>query len=151
MTVCTKCGVDKPEDEFSWKSQPKGIKHSHCKPCHRVIRQKHYQNTAAKTRTDTKAYRKEIKSWMAEYKTSLSCSECGFSHPAALDFHHTNPAEKEADPGAMTALGWAKSRIMKELDKCIVLCANCHRIHHYNERQDTMRDLQSGDCTRLPP
>ncbi len=77
-----------------------------------------------------KARRKKL--W-SEYKATLSCAKCGFSHPAALDFHHKDPATKEHSVHYLTAQRrYAKAR--EEVKKCIVLCANCHRIHHYNEK-----------------
>jgi 5-methylcytosine-specific restriction endonuclease McrA len=58
-----------------------------------------------------------------------SCADCGgVFHPDVFDFHHTNPAEKEYQ--------WAKLRLFSakrrrvELAKCVLLCANCHRLRH---------------------
>ena len=56
------------------------------------------------------------------------CIMCGFDNPLALEFHHRNPKEKEVNIGAITRIGWGKERILKEISKCEVLCANCHRI-----------------------
>ena len=58
------------------------------------------------------------------------CSHCGIvsEHRGIYDFHHLDTKEKEADPGSLMHYSWA--RIQKELDKCILLCANCHRIEH---------------------
>ena len=76
--------------------------------------------------------RKEFKEWFNLYKESLKCTECGFSHPAALDFHHINPNEKEFTISKLKHFG-SKEKLLKEIEKCVVLCANCHRIHHYDE------------------
>ena len=65
-----------------------------------------------------------------EYKRKRGCKECGFSHPAALQFHHRDASEKEFNIGDATRLGWSLTRIMKEIEKCDILCANCHAIHH---------------------
>lgn len=58
------------------------------------------------------------------------CSVCGYDKcEAALDFHHTDPSEKDADFTQMK--NWSWERIRGEIDKCILVCANCHReIHH---------------------
>ena len=77
--------------------------------------------------------RKEFKEWFNEYKSTLKCVKCGFSHPAALDFHHTDPSIKEDDVAKLKTMT-NKKRLLDEISKCIVLCANCHRIHHYEER-----------------
>lgn len=58
------------------------------------------------------------------------CYYCkGEFHPAVFDFHHVNPSEKEFGFGDKTSpLTW--KRIEKEMKKCVMLCANCHRLHH---------------------
>lgn len=76
--------------------------------------------------------RKEFKKWFKEFKTTLKCSICGFSHPAALDFHHKDPSTKEFNLGAI-GCSVSKEKIIEEIEKCDILCANCHRIHHYQE------------------
>lgn len=58
------------------------------------------------------------------------CKRCGGSyHPAVFEFHHRNPLEKDRDPSKMMQLSW--ERITTELDKCELLCANCHRLEHH--------------------
>lgn len=69
-----------------------------------------------------------------EYKSALFCSQCGFSHPAALQFHHLNGNNKLLTVSRMLHMKGLK-RALKETQKCIVLCANCHAILHYNERK----------------
>jgi len=55
-----------------------------------------------------------------------SCVRCGYSEfDTALHFHHVNPEEKEATPTVIMKCG-DKGRIYKELDKCALLCGNCH-------------------------
>ena len=58
------------------------------------------------------------------------CNHCDLitEHREVYDFHHVNMAEKEVDPGSLMQCSWEK--LKKELDKCILLCANCHRIVH---------------------
>ena len=77
--------------------------------------------------------RKDFREFYREYKSNLKCSKCGFSHPAALDFHHTNSSEKEYTLGSIGVV--SKEKFLEEVKKCIVLCANCHRIHHYEEEK----------------
>lgn len=62
------------------------------------------------------------------------CKHCGLTthHLGVYDFHHVDMKEKEADPGSLLHYSWTK--IQKELDKCILLCANCHRIEHEKDK-----------------
>jgi 5-methylcytosine-specific restriction endonuclease McrA len=61
------------------------------------------------------------------------CAHCGIvsEHRGIYDFHHIDSSEKEADPGSLMHYSW--ERIKKELDRCILLCSNCHRIEHGKE------------------
>ena len=73
--------------------------------------------------------RRKLKEMSVEYKGG-KCIICGYNRCiAALEFHHLNPEEKDF---SIAATGTTKSweRIKKELDKCICVCANCHREIH---------------------
>jgi hypothetical protein len=60
------------------------------------------------------------------------CEKCGLEfHPSVYEFHHKDPTVKEKDPSKMLQLSWL--RVVKELDKCSLLCANCHRLTHHEE------------------
>jgi DNA topoisomerase VI subunit A len=74
-----------------------------------------------------------IKEWFKEFKSTLKCKECGQDHPATLQFHHRDPNEKEISLAQMGSSGWSIDRIKVEINKCDVLCANCHFIHHWKE------------------
>lgn len=61
-------------------------------------------------------------------KVERGCDECGFNrHPAALCFHHRDPAEKAFGVAQNLARAW--DTVMAEIAKCQLLCANCHAIH----------------------
>ena len=63
-----------------------------------------------------------------EYKGGR-CALCGYSKcRAALEFHHVDPTEKEFTPSRGYKNTWVKLKL--ELDKCILVCANCHREIH---------------------
>lgn len=61
------------------------------------------------------------------------CSKClNIFHPAVYEFHHKNPETKDRDPSKMLQLSW--KRLEAELDKCLLLCANCHRLLHHGDK-----------------
>lgn len=68
-------------------------------------------------------------------KSYSNCQKCGFNHPAALHFHHIKPQEKNVDITKMSYGGYSIQSIKKEMKKCIILCANCHAIHHFQEHE----------------
>lgn len=60
------------------------------------------------------------------------CKDCNIKHhQAVFEFHHLDPKTKDRDPSKVLGLSW--KRIVEELDKCVLLCANCHRLRHHNE------------------
>jgi hypothetical protein len=78
---------------------------------------------------------KMIKEWFQTMKTTLKCSKCPQNHIATLSFHHTDPIKKDIALANACDKGWSKKRILSEIEKCIVLCHNCHSILHWEERQ----------------
>jgi predicted nucleic-acid-binding Zn-ribbon protein len=103
------------------------------KAYHKEQSRKHYEANRKEIIKKAGDKKKEFRAEWQEYKATLSCTKCGFSHPAALDFHHEDPTKKEANIHRLLSNG-QYDKLKKELKKCIVLCANCHRVHHYNEK-----------------
>lgn len=93
-----------------------------------------YLRNKSKVRERSSQRKRGLQIWFQEYKRDLKCSKCPENHPACLDFHHKNPDEKEYEVCFMASKGSSKEQILKEIAKCDVLCANCHRKHHYDEK-----------------
>ena len=93
----------------------------------------YYEKNKAKVLATTKASVKKYKEQWRSFKATLSCVKCGQNHPATLDFHHIDSSTKEASVNKLIKYR-AFKRAMEEVKKCVVLCANCHRIHHHDER-----------------
>jgi hypothetical protein len=69
---------------------------------------------------------KETKLRAVEYKGGC-CQHCGYNKSiSALEFHHMDPIQKDPQYKAT----WSWKRLKPELDKCILLCSNCHREEH---------------------
>jgi hypothetical protein len=70
--------------------------------------------------------------WVDSIKAESGCDRCGSRDPRVLEFHHRNPSAKEATVGDL--IRWCRrEEIRAEIAKCDVLCANCHRIKHWEE------------------
>ncbi len=64
------------------------------------------------------------------------CESCGYSkNVSALDFHHKDPSEKEVKLDSRHLSNTSIKKIYEEFEKCLVLCANCHREHHHPEME----------------
>lgn len=66
---------------------------------------------------------------VSELKVQCGCSLCGERHPAVLQFHHVR-GEKEFEISTAVSQNMKWERIAKEIEKCDVLCANCHLKKH---------------------
>ena len=65
---------------------------------------------------------------LVEYKKKLRCTHCGVRENRVIDFHHFK--DKDGLVSKFIYQGYSWERVQKEIDKCIPLCSNCHRIHH---------------------
>jgi hypothetical protein len=119
--VCRYCGVGQPFDSFEVcrTTQDKVYRRLKCRACK--------QQCA----TDR---RRKIRHWLNEFKKALRCVRCGFADYRALEFHHEDGAGKDFNVADMVKDGLSISRLKREIAKCQILCANCHRIEHFDER-----------------
>lgn len=71
------------------------------------------------------------------------CEICGYDkNVAALEFHHLNPSEKSFQLDARSLGNTTVEKLLKESDKCILVCANCHReIHNENLDKSNISNL----------
>jgi hypothetical protein len=116
LKTCSTCKLEKPFGAFH--SKPR----SACKAC---------VNLAAKRWRDAnleqaRGYFKEERKKISEWKAARGCTICAEKDPCCLDMHHTDPTTKHKDP---SRIGKFES-FLKEAEKCIVVCRNCHaKIH----------------------
>lgn len=116
MKTCTKCGVEKPLDDYHNNKRTRDGKGSWCKEC-----------VLAEVGRRGREGRKLLNS----IKLDKGCEICGYrEHPAALHFDHIDPSNKHANVGQMIAS--LEETILSEVAKCRVLCANCHMIHTHD-------------------
>lgn len=81
--------------------------------------------------------RKDTQEWFNRFKLTKKCLNCGESHPACLVFHHRDLSKKDICVSKVANRGWGKKRILEEIEKCDVLCANCHRKLHWEQKHQT--------------
>lgn len=120
--VCTCCGETINEGNASNRGYNKKC-FTVCKKCHYKRRIKRYQDNKRKA---------------IEYKGG-KCIHCGYNKcDASLDFHHRNPEEK--DPQWKHMRSWSISKIKVELDKCDLVCSNCHGEIHWGRSEPGSRN-----------
>ncbi len=74
-------------------------------------------------------YKKRIFEWVKRYKEERGCKYCGEKFWACLEFHHKNKDKEFIISNARNGSGF--SRLKKEIEKCDIVCANCHRKIHF--------------------
>ena len=145
----THCQNGHPFDEINTYIQPK-YKGRLCRICESARKKRVYNEDpegskaynrvhmqrwrAANRERDRRNWtelRKRKKEWLDQQKTF--CNRCGESDIVCLDFHHTDPTLKDANL-SIAVSHWSIKRLQKEIDKCEIICSNCHRKLHAQER-----------------
>lgn len=80
-----------------------------------------------------KKLRAKTVNWYKDYKSGLTCELCNEKDPVCLEFHHIDPSTKIADISVMVRNRASVEKILAEMEKCEVICANCHRKTHHPE------------------
>ena len=128
------CKQDVPVEEFVKNKFRKEGLQSRCKKCDCEYKASKYKEKREELILKAKHKREAKVQWMREYRQTQHCVKCGESRWYVLDFHHRDPNEKELSVAEMLMRGFGIERMMKEIDKCDVVCANCHREIHYLQR-----------------
>ena len=131
MKQCYKCKEVYPITFFKFRNKTKGIKFSYCNKCMISYRKMHYQNNRQyyldKAHKRNGRVRIERTKFLIDYLTKHPCIDCGNNNPIVLEFDHKE--EKEKDFNVSSVLIWGSiDRILKEIEKCEIRCANCHKI-----------------------
>jgi len=128
--VCTQCGEEKPIDQFPLRNRFSHLRQSYCIDCRSKYgaswyqRNKDYQKKNAKTHMQE--YRQKAREFVWEYLSTHPCIHCGETDVTVLEFHHAR-GQKESEISRLVANGVPPNVLQSEIDKCDVLCANCHR------------------------
>ena len=93
-----------------------------------------YQKTKDSVKLRVRNRKRELGEYIDGVKTSRGCCQCGENNPACLDFHHRKTYDKSINVALMPLRGMSKARIDAEIEKCDVICSNCHRKLHWEER-----------------
>lgn len=115
MKTCGTCKLDKDESEYYSKGKENRL-YSQCKSC--------FNSYCKKRWTERKL--KVIEQFGG------CCHDCQHSYSAPVyEFHHLDPSAKELAWNKMRLV--SETKLQRELAKCIMLCANCHRLRHIEE------------------
>ena len=147
MKRCSLCGKMLAESKFSKNASEKSGLECQCREC-RAKSRKAYRDAAKRYK---KVHKLDSASMVSEYKSASGCIICGEEDPLVLVFHHREPANKTNAVSQGVKRGWSRKKLLLEMLKCDVLCANCHKKLHFNngECKKQKSKLRSSIVKRL--
>ena|SRR5215207_2819089 len=105
---------------------------------------KHYQANKSKivqrSKTAKRNQKQRIRETILSYLENRSCIICDEKDPIVLEFDHRVHSEKKFSIGEAASKAVTLKALAEEMEKCDVLCANCHRRKTYKERGHTHKD-----------
>lgn len=132
MKRCSKCGLEKEDEEFNWKIKP-FKRHSICKTCSNEYRREWYEGHSDQVKVSAKKHTEEAREaarhYVFQYLQTHPCVDCGNADPYVLTFDHVS-GNKRKHISTMVREGFSLETIQEEIDKCEVRCANCHMRKH---------------------
>ena len=108
--------------------------------------QKHHQRTKKKKSKQQNQRKDKRQHLVLEemQRRGGKCAKCGFSDIRALDWHHLDPNEKVNSISEMVRDRVSMDKLQVELDKCELICANCHRIEEQRLGNWTKNKIVEG-------
>ncbi len=124
MPVCSKCKIERNIEEFSWNYDKR---RKQCKYCCRKVIKAHYEKNKEDYLSRTQNRRLEIYKIVNELKNK-PCMDCGKIYPPyMMDFDHREGTNKISEIGNLIRDRMVLAEILVEIEKCDIVCANCHR------------------------
>lgn len=132
MKICIDCRQQKAESEFSRKGKDFQCR---CRVCfaayHRVYYAKNKDKYIAKNRLNKKRQRERLRKILWSFKQT-PCQDCGgVFHPWVMELDHRENTEKIEAVSNLVGRGCTDQKLLVEIKKCDVVCANCHRMRTY--------------------
>jgi hypothetical protein len=132
MKTCVSCKQEKNDDDFRWRYKERGLRSSYCRSCRKQYDKERY------SRGEVKKTSQESRERVAERNRSFilealvsGCVDCGEKNPVVLEFDHQR--DKIMNVSVML-YSYSLERIRQEVEKCEIVCANCHRIRTANSQ-----------------
>lgn len=129
IKICNTCTVEKSISEFRKDSTTTDGRRGECKGCSRLYHKSRYVELYGdKARARNRERYQLFSERITQIKAQKGCYYCIETEPVCLEFHHLDPSQKDFVLSGGATRSWNK--IVAEIDKCIVLCSNCHKKVH---------------------
>jgi 5-methylcytosine-specific restriction endonuclease McrA len=131
MKKCSSCKKIKSLGDFNKNKSKKDGLNTICRLCSKKRSKKYYEDNREKHLVEVRKHRKrqrfKLRKYVWSYKQAHPCISCGEQDPRVLEFSHINKKSKYMNVAHMVGQAVSITRLNKEIDKCEILCANCHR------------------------
>lgn len=128
MRKCFNCLKEKSIEEFSLRDKKKNIRHKRCRPCFNLLTAKHYKDNSQYYKDKAKRYHKQVTErnhkFICEYLSIHPCIDCGEKDIVVLEFDHQRDKDRAI---SAVLVNFSMRRLIDEVNKCEVRCANCHK------------------------
>lgn len=138
MKICSVCNIEKDLSQFytwTWKGEVKP--RASCKDCQKkrsqVWHSKNKDAVCERSKRNREIRNDKARAYIIEYLTQHPCVDCDERNLMKLEFDHLG--DKETAIAKLLQQSAALSRIIKEINKCEVVCANCHRVRTYTRNK----------------
>jgi transcription elongation factor Elf1 len=128
LKTCSHCKIDKDVSCFSKDKQKKDGLQIYCKSCSKIYRDKTYYKDSKLKDSIVKRNKErqlKVKEFVIDYLLKHPCIDCGEKDPVVLEFDHLN--DKKVEVSRLIRDKYPLPTVQKEIEKCVVRCANCHR------------------------
>lgn len=140
MKTCSECKKEKPLSHFYQRRTGKRAEeyYEKCKSCMKRRGRRYYHKNKKRQLPLAIARTRKARKTKRNYINKLKdrpCADCGVKHPHyVMDFDHRIEGDKIVDVAQAVQKNWSLERIKKEVAKCDIVCANCHRIRTYKDK-----------------
>jgi hypothetical protein len=125
---CPRCRKDRLIEQFAWRRRSEGKRQPYCRECMAEYNRKHYRanrhSYIRRARRRAENIRRERIRYLLDYFRAHPCVDCGETDLLVLEFDHLGNKLFTISEG-LRDRGW--QAILDEIEKCEVVCANCHR------------------------
>lgn len=121
---CYKCNIKQSCTNFHKNKNRKDGLQTVCISCRKLWDREIYKNTDKRHKNTIR--REKVRDELRGIKSKIGCLFCNEKEGVCLDFHHTDDNKEFSIAGG----SFGRTKTMKEILKCVVLCSNCHRKLH---------------------
>lgn len=140
MKTCSRCKQEKDYSKFHKRTYKSGTVayQPYCKVCQKEYDKKYYEDDKERRKQINKRWQEEFIEWYNELKQK-PCTDCNKKFdPVCMQWDHLPKYDKIEGVGKLARTTWSKEKVLEEIKKCELVCANCHALRTKYRLKGTM-------------